>query len=342
MNTGLGAWRFFLAFLVAISHLWAGMIDGPAAYAVWGFFTLSGYLMTLVLTTRYGTGPEALLPFARNRLLRIYPSYLLTAGLGLLTLAALHRRGIDPASLNPQFMAPQSWLEWLTSAAMLPFVPVRGLPVPVAAALFVEVWAYTLMPLFARARSAAWLGLAVSVCANLQFGCGMDSFVPRYCGFATGLMPFALGAVVCHYRAALRRLVRPRLSVVAWCAHGLVWLHAPYWPWTYGLYLSVPLSAWVVLSLAGVKGGAVDRVAGDLSYPVYLLHTTVASCFLPVFGPARGFWFFATGFAATLLASAVMLAVVERPLRRLRIEAPNGRIRRPGAMNPVIAQVQRH
>jgi peptidoglycan/LPS O-acetylase OafA/YrhL len=52
VKISLGTWRFFLAFLVAISHLWAGMIDGPAAYAVWGFFVLSGYLMTLVLMTK--------------------------------------------------------------------------------------------------------------------------------------------------------------------------------------------------------------------------------------------------------------------------------------------------
>ena len=55
MRLGLGTWRFFLALLVAISHLWADMVHGPAAYAVWGFFVLSGYLMTLVLTQKYGT-----------------------------------------------------------------------------------------------------------------------------------------------------------------------------------------------------------------------------------------------------------------------------------------------
>ena len=53
-NIGLGTFRFFLAFLVAISHLWENMIGGPAAYAVWGFFVLSGFLMTLILTTKYG------------------------------------------------------------------------------------------------------------------------------------------------------------------------------------------------------------------------------------------------------------------------------------------------
>jgi peptidoglycan/LPS O-acetylase OafA/YrhL len=221
VKISLGTWRFFLAFLVAISHLWAGMIDGPAAYAVWGFFVLSGYLMTLVLTTKYGTAAGGLGQFAINRLLRIYPSFVAASVLGIATILGLGRVGIDPAGLNPQFMLPQGAAEWLSNIGMIPFVPQRGLPVPVAAALFVEVWAYALMPLFAKSRSAAVLGLAVAFFANLQFGFGMPTFVARYCGFATGLLPFAVVAVACHYRGGLRRFAHPELSVFVWFAHGL-------------------------------------------------------------------------------------------------------------------------
>jgi peptidoglycan/LPS O-acetylase OafA/YrhL len=321
LRAGLGTWRFFLAFIVAISHLWAGMIDGPAAYAVWGFFVLSGFLMTLVLTTKYGTAPAGLRQFAINRLLRIYPAFIVAGALGILTVVALRPLNIDPAGLNPQFMLPQSTAEWFGNLAMFPFVSQQGLPVPVAAALFVEVWAYALMPLFASSRRAALLGLAVAVCANLQFGFGMPSFIDRYCGFATGLMPFAAGALMCHYREVLRRFAAPVPSILVWCAHGLYWLHDVYWPWTYGLWLSVPLSAWVVLSLAEVKARAVDKTAGDLSYPIYLLHTTIAAWFLPHFGFGRGFTFFAASFAATLLAAWVMLLLVDRPMQRLRVGA---------------------
>jgi peptidoglycan/LPS O-acetylase OafA/YrhL len=201
---------------------------------------------------------------------------------------------------------------------MVPFLPQQGLPVPVAAALFVEVWAYALMPLFASGKSAAILGLAVAFFANLQLGFGMPTFIARYCGFATGLMPFAVGAVVCHYRANLRRFAHPTLSVVVWCLHGLYWLADVYWPWTYGLFVSVPLSAWVVLSLVGVKPGAADKFAGELSYPVYLLHTTVAAWFLPQFGFGRSFVFFAASFAATLIASWGMLRLIDRPVQRLK------------------------
>jgi peptidoglycan/LPS O-acetylase OafA/YrhL len=339
VRTSLGTWRFFLAFVVVISHLWAGMIDGPAAYAVWGFFVLSGYLMTLVLTTKYGTATVGLRQFAANRLLRVYPSFIVAVVAGIATILALRPLGIDPAGLNPQFMLPQNTSDWLGNLAMVPFVAQQGLPVPVAAALFVEVWAYALMPLFASSRGAALLGLAVAICANLQFGFGMPTFIPRYGGFATGLMPFAAGAVVYHYRDELRRFASPRLSILAWCGHGLYWLHDVYWPWTYGLWLSIPLSAWVVLSLAEAKSRPaksgtvdkfpVDKFLGELSYPIYLLHTTVAAWFLPHFGFGRGFTFFAVSFAATLLASWFMLLLVDRPMRLLRFEL------RPLAMHPV-------
>ena len=64
-----GIYRYGLALCVAISHLWAGTIGGPAAYAVWGFYCLSGYLMTLILNEKYGFSPRGVGRFAANRAL---------------------------------------------------------------------------------------------------------------------------------------------------------------------------------------------------------------------------------------------------------------------------------
>jgi len=105
-HAGFGAWRFLLAVLVAVSHLWGGMIHGPAAYAVWGFFVLSGYLMTLVLGHKYGTDAAGIRAYAANRVLRIYPSYVVAVLLGIATIWVLRRLGADPAGLNPQFLMP--------------------------------------------------------------------------------------------------------------------------------------------------------------------------------------------------------------------------------------------
>lgn len=323
---GLGTWRLYLAGLVAISHLWSGMIDGPAAYAVWGFFVLSGYVNTYVLQTRYNARPGSLGRFALNRFLRIYPGYAAAFLMGLVTLRCLPLSGADPAALNPQFLLPHGLAEWLGNLLMLP-VPQRALPVPVAAALFTEVGAYALMPLLASGRPAAWSGFIVALTANLQLGLGVDSFIPRYCGFATGLLPFAVGALACHYRGSLRLVRRPGISMMAWNLHGLVWLWQPYWPWTLGLYASVLLSGWVVVSLAPRRSGPMDRLAGDLSYPVYLLHTTVGAWLLPWFGTARHLSFAVAACGLTLLAAGALLVMVDHPIQRLRRSVRDGFLR---------------
>jgi peptidoglycan/LPS O-acetylase OafA/YrhL len=267
MRLGQGTWRFFLAFLVVISHLWSDMIHGPSAYAVWAFFVLSGYLMTLVLTTKYGTDAEGVREYAFNRLLRIYPLYAVAFILGLVTLVVLH--GFDLSKLNPQFRFPASSTEWVASP-------------------------------------------------NWQIGFTHEMHPQRYVGFATVMFPFAVGSLCCHYEKELRSLAAPVTSVAVWCAFGTLWLIGPYWPWTYGLALSVPLSAWVTVSLARRGSGQIDRWAGDLSYPIYLFHTTIAAWFVPYFGFGRSFTFFVAAFASTLLVSWALVILVDRPAQRLK------------------------
>jgi len=47
-----GTYRIFLALMVVALHL--GGIPKIGAYAVFGFYCLSGYLMTLIMQTNYG------------------------------------------------------------------------------------------------------------------------------------------------------------------------------------------------------------------------------------------------------------------------------------------------
>ena len=152
---GFGAWRLFLASLVAASHLWEGMILGYAAYAVWGFFVLSGFLMTFVLTNKYGFDGAGLRTYAFNRFMRIFPLYWLAVIGGVATLWYAGRHGIDLRQINPQFYLPAGTLQWLHVATLFPGFSYGGLPVPVSNALAIEVGYYMLLPLMARSRSAA-------------------------------------------------------------------------------------------------------------------------------------------------------------------------------------------
>ena len=313
---GIGTWRFFLSFLVAISHLYGHMIHGPAAYAVWGFFVLSGFLMSLVLTKKYGFSPSGLKDYAQNRFLRIYPSYIFSVILGIGVLFVLKRYHFETTVLNPAFQRPGSLYEFISNFLMIPFA-VGGLFVPVASALFVEVWAYALMPFMAYSRHAAILGFLITLAGNIQYGITPESFPIRYSGFATGLLAFSVGSLTLHYYETLKRFGMPCTSVLVWCIHGVLWLFDPYYPWNYGLYISMFLSAWVVISLFPLKSSQLDKLLGDLSYPVYLLHTTAGMCIYFFFGQ-RSLLFFSAAFALTVILSYGVVRLIENPLIRFK------------------------
>lgn len=311
---GLGSWRFFLAFLVAISHLWGGMIHGPAAYAVWGFFVLSGYLMTYVLRSKYGSTREGLMDYAFNRFLRIFPAYWLACLLGVFVLLIFPRCGIRASDINPEFIFPSGILAWLSNVTLLPVFGLGGgRLVPVSGALSVEVGVYLLIPLMAFSRGAAWLGLILSFALNYQYGLS-DNFPIRYSSFLTCFVAFAVGSLICHYQVFLSRWKSRLWSVSLWLGHCLVWIWYDSWPWTYGLYLSLLLSAWVVLSLAKTDTGKIDAWLGDLSYPIYLFHTNIAILFFPWYSGKRTFEFFFVSFLATIVVSVFVVLFIDRKL----------------------------
>lgn len=309
-----GTWRLFLACLVVFSHLWSGMIDGYAAYAVWGFFVLSGYLMTFVLTRKYGFEREGLAAYAFNRFLRIMPSYYIGVIFGVITIIAL-KNCVDLTRLNPQFAMPHGW-GWLNPLTLLPVFHGGNLPVPVSGALATEVGMYLLMPFMARSPWTAWFALIVGVVANATIGFETSTFAVRYTYFLTTLVAFSAGSLTCHYVARLKRFAAPGLALIAWTLHGLIWFYYDPWPWTFGLYSSVLLSVWVLVSLDSRETSKIDKTLGDWSYPVYLLHTTVAAWLLPYFGYGRSLLFCLSALVLTLGASWLMVALVDRPLAR--------------------------
>lgn len=315
---GFGTWRLFLALLVATSHLWAGMLAGPAAYAVWGFFVLSGYLMAHVLNTKYGFDLAGLRNYAHNRFLRIFPGFWVACALGALVLWWLETRGVDARKLNPAFGMPRDWKEWGFLATLLPAFPRWNAPVPVANALSVEVGFYLLMPFMARHRSTALFALAFGLLIAADHGFLPESFGPRYAWFLPAAPAFALGATVFHFRDALRRIAWPGPAVVVWIAHACLTLYPPFnlWPWTVGLYSGAVLSAWVVVALAERRTSRLDDVLGELSYPFYLLHCTAGALLLAWFGYDRSGIYAACGLLLTLAASMAMVRLVDRPLTR--------------------------
>jgi peptidoglycan/LPS O-acetylase OafA/YrhL len=308
--------------LVAISHLWAKMLHGPAAYAVWGFYLLSGYLMTHVLQSKYGFGARGLGAYASNRFLRIYPTYAIALVLSIALILVAEPLGIDLTKLNPSYGIPPDREQWLFALTLLPVFGHATYPVPVAGALGVEIGAYILMPLLACSRWIVWPACIAAAALHLSMGIHPDSFAPRYSSFWPCMLPFTIGCLCRHHEALLARFRAPRLALLLWGAHCLYWYHNQAWPWYTGLYVATALSAWVTISLAPQRPSQLDNLLGEFSYPIYLFHTLTGGAMLAVFGYERGLPFFLVSFALAIALSWAVIVLVDRPLLRKKRVGP--------------------
>ena len=316
---GLGAFRLMLAIFVAVSHLYDKMIHGPAAYAVWGFYLLSGYLMSLILNEKYSFNTVGLIAFFTNRAIRIYPAYLTALILGVFTLYYLNILGISSQQFNPQFQIPQTFINWIHAFTVLPFIPLGGLPVSTSHALSLEIGMYLLAPLICRNKSSALLCFILSLVINFNLGFHSSSFADRYASFLPSLLAFSAGSLLYYFRGTLVRFRMPFGSLMAWLLYCFIWLLYPSWPWTFGLYVSLILSAWVVISLVDFKSKS-DVLMGDLSYPVYLFHTTIAAIVGTVFElKTRSLLFCLAGITVTIIISYFIAFYIEKPARKIRI-----------------------
>ena len=147
-----GCYRYLLAHLVLVSHLLGYSWPGP--YAVFSFWALSGYLMTLVLHRTYGFGPRGVLSYLANRALRIYPAYL-----PVLVLSGVVLRFAPETPFSLVVSNPADFWGWLHNAAILGVHfdhPNRALPVPFIWSVDIELWFYAGLALgLARSQRVA-------------------------------------------------------------------------------------------------------------------------------------------------------------------------------------------
>ncbi|WP_299255330.1 acyltransferase [uncultured Cytophaga sp.] len=319
----LGSFRYVLAIFVLTSHLWAGMPQGFAAYAVWGFFLLSGFLMTLVLNEKYTFSTTGIKKYFYNRALRIYPMYWIAMILGSGTMLYLNTLQYDFKQLNHEFGFPDTLVNWVSNIVLLPTYFLEN-PVPVANALRIEVFYYFIIILLAIDKRIAWLGFFVGLVWNIyllfiSYSEKVDTFGLRYATLGPCSIAFAGGAILYHYKSFFGRFSNKNLSLITWMLNGLIWFKLPQYPWGIGIYISLALSAWVVISLYKEKANKMDLILGDLSYPVYLLHSTLGLILMPYFKEFRSIEFMFWGFILTNVISFISIQLVDQPIKKLKI-----------------------
>jgi len=280
-----GTYRIILALCVVFQHI--GGFPRLGGYAVFGFYILSGYLMTMVMNKSYGYSLVGLKKFSINRFLRIFPGYWASI---IFSMSVLYVYGEDAVvEYKNAIYWPQSIIDWLQNIFI--FFPQRQLPIltPPAWALTVELFFYFLIGLsLSRMKivSLLWLGLGIlyhAVALILDWG-----WPNRYFTVAAASLPFAIGACIYHYPDILGKFLKNWKFEKTFGV--LIFLLAINWFAGYTLrmsqswffYLNILICTISVALLAQVKledsrWQRLDQFFGALSYPVYLIHYQVAA-----------------------------------------------------------------
>jgi peptidoglycan/LPS O-acetylase OafA/YrhL len=348
----VGAIRLFLACVVAVAHLqlvvlapkglyiWGGFYLGfNAGYAVMAFYMISGFLISMVLSTKYEADRRGSSRFYINRFIRIFSLYL---PISIVSFFAIDGTIRDFAIASP--------LQRLTSFTLLgsDWLIVAGgasdekswlallNPLHQAWTLGPELTFYLLAPWLLRSRSACLFALLASFAIRITFvhTVGQND-TWTYIFLPSTFMFFLLG----HFaRVASTHYVQMYKPVVAYSllGAGIVLLAFP--PPAYWDTLRFWLAMFCVAGcLPGVfndtKENALLNWLGSLSFPVYLVHNMVRGHFenIKYFDQLPHDWRQISVMAITYLISVLGAAIaahylLERPCANL-MKATAGRLR---------------
>jgi peptidoglycan/LPS O-acetylase OafA/YrhL len=307
----VGSLRLILALSVAVSHV-PGLMDRVmtgGAVSVQCFYIISGFLIALILNEKYvGAGDGYL--FYSNRFLRIFPLYWIFLALEIIVslagYAVAHRGPLAVWHDNWSRLSPidvvfliltnlflfgqdhtlflgfgGSGLEWTTQFRLSDPGVYTLMFVPQAWSLSLELVFYLIAPFIVR-RSAWSIGLIAAICLaarTVGYVVGLQNDPWSYRFFPFELSGFLAGAL--SYRIGQRFKGIPLHRIIKVSAFGIipaVVLFPLYDSGAETFFTASRISLYVYLAAALpvlyrlTKDADLDRIAGDLSYPVYLCH----------------------------------------------------------------------
>lgn len=335
-----GTYRTFLALMVVTLHL--GGIPKIGAYAVFGFYCLSGYLMTLIMQTTYGYSIRGVGKYAINRFLRIYPLYWASLLLSVFLIFYLGNK--YTSNYHVSMYLPHDLPEALRNIFL--FFPFRENPrlTPPAWALTVELFFYMMIGLGiskSRKVSLVWFILSITYhifAVILQLG-----WEHRYFTIFAASLPFSTGAMIFHYKQDITKLMsKASRKIYQYLPYIFMFLILCNWYMGYtsghleGLffYSNFVLCAVMVAILSNRKSLPLitkkfDKWLGDFSYPIYLIHYQVGIItimLLSVFDitvqrPSLILLFGAT--PLIFILAWIFTITIERPLETIRTQVKN-------------------
>ena len=163
--------RFLMAVCVVGTHMWREEFKDAGLHAVFGFFAISGYLITRISVTSYRGRPFS---FLCNRFLRIYPQYWAAVLLGALVVWRMPTLAMH---FNNTFQLPANASEIVSQASIF---GLQGAPIllsPASWSLNIELYFYLLIGLLThRSELLTYGALLVTGVMGYQAALGHASF----------------------------------------------------------------------------------------------------------------------------------------------------------------------
>ena len=269
--------------MVVASHL--GGVRAVAAYALFDFYLLSGYLMTVIMHETYGYSAMGRVRYGLNRCLRLFPAYWVSIALSALLICLVGEQ--FSSGYHGALFFPNTLTDLFKNVFFIfPFLEYPRLTPPTWS-LTVELFFYLLIGLgLSKNRRTVLLWLAVSIIYHVIVMSMRLDWKYQYFIIPAASLPFSLGAVIYHYKTELVKLVYFILgkSEAAMCFIIPATISAN---WFFGylsgnlhglfFYINLLLGFLMVVVLSERKSlpfisKAFDKRMGELSYPIYLIH----------------------------------------------------------------------
>lgn len=324
----MGIYRLTLAYLVVFGHTHPPLWDsiGLGVSAVISFFLLSGFVMT-ALIKKYYFAVSSVPAFYLERFLRLAPQFYFYT---IVTFVGVTFFGLRHAFMQSEPSAKSLILQF----GLVPLDFYRYFPtmlLPQAWSLGLEVLFYAAFPfllLKGLRLSAAVLSLLVYCVAYLGY---VDTDLWGYRYLPGTLFMFICGSFLHSTESRKEAYVVWLVLALSIVLFGLTFMY-PFLASLYnrsvlvGLIIGIPLVSWLKpRSHESGAGFTVDRIAGNLSYGVFLSHMLVIGIMETYFDVKfgnLGFWedvqMTLTVFSAATLFGYLSFKFLESPLVSLR------------------------
>lgn len=332
----LGSLRFFLALSVVIAHLVndARFFSHWGIFAVFGFYLISGYLITVILHEIYFFRLSA---FAINRFLRLFPTYYVVVAVS----ALIVNFSTDASAFHPAWAIQTRLRDILGNIFIFPFefYDSSFRLSPPTWSVAVELVNYFLLWLIvARNRSLAILFFFMAAIYHIASLAAGTDWGPRYYPSYAALLPFSIGALIYFFRNAADCVV-PRFGLSIFAISCALWLvNLALCGYMGGVgskffnsffYANLVFFTVFLYSIITSRGKIWeikwDKKLGDLAYPVFLTHWIVSYVVSQYFlsGQQRGMALFAAALIPILAVSLILSRITDHLIEPLRGKVRN-------------------